>query len=189
MQCLFTIMCDWLYYLVVHLLVKLVVRMWSSQVCTIVTCPTYSLPSNGASSNCTIGSPTTYATACSLVCATGYTSSGSTTCRSTGTYSGQSCTIVSCPTYSLPPNGISSSCATTTQTYGTSCSLTCATGYTSSGSSICLANGTYSGQSCTIVSCPTYALPSNGATSNCSIGVSTTYATACSAIMCDWLFT
>ena len=222
-----------------------------SQSCSIVTCPTYTLPQNGASSSCNGGVATSYGTICTLSCLTGYTPSGSSTCQSNGTYNAQTCDIVTCASFSLPSNSISSNCSSSVSpiTYNSICFLTCSLGYTPSippslcqsdstytpssciintcppymippntfssncinnniysygqvcnincingyypinNNILCQANSTWSSiQLCSIVTCPTYSLPSQGVASNCSIGATTTYASACRLTMFNWSY-
>ena len=86
-----------------------------------------------------------YEDTCSFTCNTGYELTGSPqrTCQSDGSWSGSpvSCTIMECPSSSLPMNSILvESCNTT---YQSMCDLQCEEGYNGSGdpSRVCDAEG------------------------------------------------
>jgi len=91
-----------------------------------------------------------------MTCVTGYTGTAvSISCQDSGAWTAQAgCTIVSCPSTPSQPNYVISAGAST---YGSTRTVTCATGYTGTASAItCLSDATWrSSSGCTIVSCTT----------------------------------
>jgi len=127
---------------------------WSAQSgCTILNCGT---PVAGTGYALGSGS-TTYASTYSMTCSTGYSgTAASLTCQSNGTWSAQSgCTIRNCGIPSASPGYVVGTASSTT--YGSTCSMTCATGYSGTAASLsCQSSGSWSAQSgCTIISCGT----------------------------------
>nr|XP_006822175.1 PREDICTED: ephrin type-A receptor 5-like [Saccoglossus kowalevskii] len=173
---------------------------WSGSdfTCTVVTCPTVSVPSHGGMS-CSPATGTDYNTKCTFTCDTGYTPSGSVsrTCQSTGQWSGSefACTAVTCPIIMAPTYGniacTQDGSVTSATNYTTECTFTCNTGYTSSGSSvrICQSTGDWSGSdfTCTVVTCPIVRAPSDGDIS-CTPVSGTEYNTVCT-FNCDTGYT
>ena len=117
-------------------------------ICYIVPCPLLTDPSNGTI-NCSLGDDgvTSYEDTCSFTCNTGHELTGSPqrTCQSDGSWSGSPvpCTIMECPSSSLPMNSmLAESCS---NTYQSICDLQCEEGFDGSGepSYVCdvLSNG------------------------------------------------
>ncbi|XP_013410385.1 sushi, von Willebrand factor type A, EGF and pentraxin domain-containing protein 1 [Lingula anatina] len=105
---------------------------------------------------------------CSFQCNTGYTLTGQSeiTCLESGTWSDTqpTCEIVKCPVMSLPDH-VSSNCDVDSRNYGTTCQLSCDTGYrpTVAVTTTCLANGTWDASlSCEVVQCPPLSPSVNG---------------------------
>jgi len=137
---------------------------------------------------------TTYGSSLTSSCATGYTGSGtSITCSSSASWSSPSgCTIVSCPS---SPTQTGYTIAAGASTYGSTRTVTCATGYTGTASSItCQASAAWTAASgCALVNCGTpvagagYALGSGGTTygSTYTMTCATGYTGAASSISCQ----
>ncbi|XP_065899762.1 sushi, von Willebrand factor type A, EGF and pentraxin domain-containing protein 1-like isoform X2 [Dysidea avara] len=152
--------------------------------CQRVTCLELSNPNNGMVL-CSLGDDgiPSYEDICSFTCNTGYELTGSPqrTCQSDGTWSGSpvSCTIMECPSSSLPMNSmLAESCSST---YQSMCDLQCVEGFNGSGDPSYLCNTSSGGSSvmwvatgeewsCERVQCTTLPLPSNGNISCDSIG-------------------
>ena len=102
----------------------------------IVQCPQILMPENGEISCSLINDPSfSYEDTCSFTCNTGYELTGSPqrTCQSDGSWSGSlvSCTIMECPSSSLPMNSmLAVSCRST---YLSMCDLECEEGFNGSG--------------------------------------------------------
>ena len=115
---------------------------------TIVICPSLTHPDNGKITCSLEGDvDSSYEDTCSFTCNTGYELTGSPqrTCQSDGSWSGSpvSCTIMECPSSSLPMNSMQAeSCSST---YQSMCDLQCEEGFNGSGdpSYVCdvLSNG------------------------------------------------
>ncbi|XP_052282860.1 sushi, von Willebrand factor type A, EGF and pentraxin domain-containing protein 1-like isoform X6 [Dreissena polymorpha] len=156
---------------------------WSSigQTCSLVDCKQHPVPSYGRLST----SSTTYGSVVTIICDTGYIISGNSTssCESNGRWSGsaQRCTPIDCHTFPINVHGHVS---TNSTTYRTSVTITCDTGYNLNGNStsICESNGHWSsiGQTCSLVDCKQYPVPSYARLSTNS----TTYGTVVT-ITCD----
>ncbi|XP_065899825.1 uncharacterized protein [Dysidea avara] len=155
--------------------------------CQRVQCPELLMPTNGMISSCSlISSPLYfYEDMCNFTCNTGYNLTGSPqrTCQSDGSWSGspESCTIMECPSSSLPMNSmLAESCSST---YQSMCDLQCEEGFNGSGdpSYVCdvLSDGSSvmwmtsgeEGWSCERVQCTILPSPSNGNISCNSTGV------------------
>ena len=94
---------------------------------------------NNATINCSLGDDgvPSYEDTCSFTCNTGYELTGSPqrTCQFDGSWSGLpvSCTIMECPSSSLPMNSmLAESCSST---YQSTCDLQCEEGFNGSGNS------------------------------------------------------
>jgi len=101
-----------------------------------VNCSTLNSPNNGTIT-CSLGDDgvPSYNDTCSFTCNTGYelTDSNTRTCQSNGSWSGLpvSCTIMECPSSSLPMNSmLVESCNIT---YQSICDLQCEEGFNGSG--------------------------------------------------------
>ncbi|XP_065899776.1 uncharacterized protein [Dysidea avara] len=147
--------------------------------CQRVQCDELRMPTNGMISCSLISSPLSfYEDICSFTCNTGYNLTGSPqrTCQSDRSWSGSpvSCTIMECPSSSLPMNSmLAESCSST---YQSMCDLQCEEGFNGSGdpSYVCdvLSDGSSvmwmnsgGGWSCERVTCPVLEDPLNGMTS------------------------
>ena len=113
-------------------------------------CHAYRIPHQRASSPECTG---TTGSVCAYTCESGYESHGHLTCQPDGTWSGGTCAPRGCTAGTtvahsnrLPSNP----CVGGT---GTTCSYECDDGYTRSGTHVCLASGTFSGGSCTQLTC------------------------------------
>ena len=102
----------------------------------VVLCPSLTDPNNGMIT-CSLGDDgvPSYEDTCSFTCNTGYELTGSPqrTCQSNGNWSGSpvSCTIMECPSSSLPMNSmLAESCSST---YQSMCDLQCEEGFSGSG--------------------------------------------------------
>ena len=102
----------------------------------IVSCLLLADPNNGTVT-CSLGDDgvPSYEDTCSFTCNTGYELAGSlqVTCQSDGSWSGSpvSCTIMECPSSSLPMNSmLAESCSST---YQSMCDLQCEEGFNGSG--------------------------------------------------------
>ncbi|XP_065899401.1 uncharacterized protein [Dysidea avara] len=142
--------------------------------CQRVQCPQILMPENGEISCSLINDPSfSYEDTCSFTCNTGYELTGSPqrTCQSDGSWSGSlvSCTIMECPSSSLPMNSmLAVSCRST---YLSMCDLECEEGFNGSGdpSYVCdvLTDGSVmwmtneGGWSCERVQCTSLSSPSN----------------------------
>ncbi|XP_065899226.1 uncharacterized protein [Dysidea avara] len=146
------------------------------------TCTSLTETTNGTI-NCSLGDDgvPSYEDTCSFACNTGYVLTGipRRTCQSDGSWSGLpvSCTIMVCPSSSLPMNSmLAESCSST---YQSMCDLQCEEGFNSSGdpSYMCdvLSDGSVmwmtsgGGWSCGRIPCPSLTDPNNGII-NCSLG-------------------
>ncbi|XP_065899234.1 uncharacterized protein [Dysidea avara] len=160
-------------------------RSWSGSVavCSRVHCP----PFTNETINCSLGDDgvPSYEDTCNIVnftCNTGYELTGSPqrTCQSDGSWSGSpvSCTIMECPSSSLPMNSmLAESCSST---YQSMCDLRCKEGFNGNGnpSYVCnvLSDGsvmwmrmTSGGRwSCERIPCPS--IDANNGTITCSLG-------------------
>ena len=101
-----------------------------------VSCPSLTDPSNGTTT-CLLGDDgvLSYEDTCTYACSTGYELIGNETrmCQSNGSWSGSpvSCTIMECPSSSLPMNSmLAESCSST---YQSMCDLQCEEGFNGSG--------------------------------------------------------
>ncbi|XP_065899772.1 uncharacterized protein [Dysidea avara] len=155
----------------------------SDDVCRKVTCSVLNKPNNGAM-DCSLGDDgvASYEDTCNVTCNTGYELTGNPqrTCQSDGSWSGSpvSCTIMECPSSSLPMNSmLTESCSST---YQSMCDLQCEEGFNGSGdpSYVCdvLSDGSSvtwvtsgEGWSCERVQCSTLFNTDNG-TINCLLG-------------------
>ena len=115
-----------------------------------MTCLELSNPNNGMVL-CSLGDDgiPSYEDICSFTCNTGYELTGSPqrTCQSDGTWSGSpvSCTIMECPSSSLPMNSmLAESCSST---YQSMCDLQCVEGFNGSGDPSYLCNTSSGGSS------------------------------------------
>ncbi|XP_065899331.1 uncharacterized protein [Dysidea avara] len=169
----------------------------SETMCNRVPCPSLAHPDNGTIT-CSLGDDgvPSYEDTCSFTCNTGYELTGSPqrTCQSDGSWSGSpvSCTIMECPSSSLPMNSmLAESCS---NTYQSMCDLQCEEGFNGSGdpSFVCdvLNDGSVmwmtsgGGLNCERIQCNTsLSSPSNGEVSCNSTGVSR-YEDQCS-FSCD----
>ena len=104
----------------------------------IVPCPLLTDPDNGTIT-CSLGDDgvSSYEDTCNFTCNTGYELTGSPqrTCQSDGSWSGSpvSCTIMECPSSSLPMNSmLAESCSST---YQSICDLQCEEGVDGNGES------------------------------------------------------
>ena len=102
----------------------------------VVNCTVLNNPIDGIM-NCSLGDDgvPSYEDTCSFTCNTGYELTGSPqrTCQSNGNWSGSpvSCTIMECPSSSLPMNSmLAESCSST---YQSICDLKCEEGFNGSG--------------------------------------------------------
>ncbi|XP_065899767.1 CUB and sushi domain-containing protein 1-like [Dysidea avara] len=155
--------------------------------CQRVTCLELSNPNNGMVS-CLLGNDgvPSYEDTCSFTCNTGYELTGSPqrTCQSDGSWSGSpvSCTIMECPSSSLPMNSMLAEFCSST--YQSMCDLQCEEGFNGSGDPSYLCNtyissggssvmwvATGEEWSCERVQCTTLPSPSNGNISCDSTGV------------------
>ena len=118
-------------------------------ICLDIQCNNLTTPSNGETTSCSSGSLGVgyEGDTCSFTCKTGYelSASDTRTCQSDGSWSGSplSCTIMECPSSSLPMNSmLAESCSST---YQSMCDLQCEEGFNGSGdpSYVCdvLSNG------------------------------------------------
>ncbi|XP_052275174.1 sushi, von Willebrand factor type A, EGF and pentraxin domain-containing protein 1-like isoform X8 [Dreissena polymorpha] len=131
---------------------------WSSQnqSCNLVDCNQLPIPSHGMISH--VATATTFGTAVTITCNTGYnlTGNSTSTCDSNGNWStiGHICDLVQCGNLSAPENGIINSSSTT---YGSKAIVACHLGYNLIGTNTatCDSNGEWShiGQICTAVDC------------------------------------
>lgn len=143
----------------------------SANSCPLVDCGTLSAPSNGTIS----AGVTTYNTTRTLGCNVGYNVSGSTsrTCQANGSWSGSPtvCTINDCGAPPVPVNGSVS--ATTGNTFGSTVTYACNSGYTGASVAPALTCGaagwTGTVPTCVRVSCPSVTsgaeAPANGSIS------------------------
>ncbi|XP_065899833.1 uncharacterized protein [Dysidea avara] len=172
---------------------------WSGteSMCKRVRCPPLNNPNNGMV-RCILGDDgvSSYLDFCRYTCNTGYELTGSRagrTCQADGSWSGfaDSCTIMQCPSSSLPMNSmLAESCS---NTYQSMCDLQCEEGFNSSGdpSYVCdvLSDGSVmwmtsgGGWSCERVQCTTLPSPSNGNIS-CDFTSAPRYEDQCS-FLCD----
>lgn len=142
--------------------------MWSgaAPTCAIKNCGTLAGPTNGTVTATT----TTYGSAATYACNTGYGVVGTATraCQADGTWSGTAptCALRDCGALTNPANGMVSAPVTT---YNSTATYSCITGYGPSGSTTrtCQANGTWSGTAptCVIANCPALPNPSGGSVS------------------------
>ena len=102
-----------------------------------ILCDNLLIPSNGEITSCSSGRIGVgyEGDTCSFTCNTGYELTGSPqrTCQSDGSWSGSpvSCTIMECPSSSLPMNNmLAESCSST---YQSMCDLQCEEGFNGSG--------------------------------------------------------
>jgi len=162
----------------------------SAPTCTIVSCP-----STPTQTNYVIAAgSSTYGATRTVSCATGYSGTASAiSCQASGGWtSSTGCALASCGTPTTPTGYALGSGGTT---YGSSYSMTCATGYTGAATSIsCSSGGTWSTPSgCTIVSCPStptqtnYVITAGSSTYGATRTVScaTGYSGTASAISCQ----
>ena len=113
--------------------------MHASFIIVIVRCPSLTNPGNRIA-NCSLGDDGifSYEDVCSFTCNAGYEPVDSTerACQSDGSWSGSplSCTIMECPSLSLPMNSmLAESCSST---YQSMCELQCPEGFTGTGDSL-----------------------------------------------------
>jgi hypothetical protein len=137
---------------------------------------------------------TTYGSTYTMTCATGYSgTAASLTCQSSGSWTSQSgCTIVNC---NSPIAGTGYALGSGSTTYGSTYTMTCATGYNGTAASLtCQASGSWTAQAgCSIVSCGTpvaatgYVLGSGTTTygSSYSLTCASDYSGSAASISCQ----
>jgi hypothetical protein len=133
-------------------------------ICSAKVCDATTVITNGKNKgDCT--STLVHGASCEQVCNTGYTLTSASSCMA-GTLTAGACTPSACDASSPPTNGTVGTCTGSVPS-GSTCQISCKTGYTASGTSSCL-NGVVTSATCGPAPCDASTAPTNGLVGTCT---------------------